>query len=66
MVVHLQPCTNLLFENECYLLNGDVLCDKKGFRNGKIHFSNNANGNDDVYNMISPLGFEKMSKNLIL
>ncbi len=53
--------SNLLVGNECFILNGDVLCDSKLSEMVQIHFSNNANATMMLVNMTSPYGI--VSKN---
>lgn len=53
--------SNLLVENECFILNGDVLCDSKLSEMVQIHFGNNAHATMMLVNMTSPYGI--VSKN---
>ena len=53
--------SNLIVGNECFILNGDVLCDSKLSEMVQIHFSNNANATMMLVNMTSPYGI--VSKN---
>ena len=56
-----KQASNLLIDNQCYILNGDVLCDSNLSDMVQIHFSNNANATMMLVNMTSPYGI--VSKN---
>ena len=56
-----KQASNLLIDKQCYVLNGDILCDSNLSDMVQIHFSNNANATMMLVNMTSPYGI--VSKN---